>query len=355
MGRGRPGILWRITGGQPVVEEERASLVPDDEAERTDLGGAAQKLEFHSVGDLRGGFNDCLGEERRSSRGGTPRGRAISLAPVRADVSRSSAEELEILFRISYAVRHAVRQSGASPKRGEIVSMGAAGSPTEELDRVAEAQVLSCLEEEGIDWNVLSEEVGYVDRGGSRLLVVDPVDGSHNALRGFPMSTVSLAVGHATLGGIEVGVVHNLDNGVTHWAQRGRGAFRDGHALHTRKWEPRTELFCVNLGRHSTPRAARLAEKGRRVRSLGCASLELAMVAQGSADAYFFENDNVGRNLRVTDIAAAYLIVREAGGGISDAAQQPLESFPLSLDQRTSIFAWGDPSFAHHAVSEGYL
>ncbi|MGA7862262.1 MAG: inositol monophosphatase family protein, partial [Thermoplasmata archaeon] len=261
-------------------------------------------------------------------------------------MTRESSEELEILFRMAYAVRHSVRQSGASPRRGEIVAMGAAGSPTEELDRIAEAQVFSCLEEEGVDWDVLSEEAGFVKRGGSRLLVVDPVDGSHNALRGFPMSTVSLALGRSTLGDIDVGVVHNLDNGVTHWAERNHGAFRDGHRLHTRTWEPRTELFCVNLGRHSTPRAARLAEKGRRVRSLGCASLELAMVAQGSADAYLFENDNEGRNLRVTDIAAAYLVVREAGGGISDATQQPLETFPLSLDQRTSVFAWGDPSFA---------
>ncbi len=270
-------------------------------------------------------------------------------------MSGSDAGELETLFRIGYAVRHAVRQSGASPKRGEIVAMGAAGSPTEEIDRIAEAQIFASLEEEGRDWNVLSEEAGFVDRGGSKLLVVDPVDGSHNALRGFPMSTVSLALGSATLSDVMLGVVHNLDNGVTHWAQKGRGAFRDGHRIRTRAWEARKELFCVNLGRHSTAKAARLAERGRRVRSLGCASLELAMVAQGSADAYFFENDNEGRNLRVTDIAAAYLIVREAGGGISDATQQPIERFPLSLDERTSVFAWGDPSFAQQAGAEGYL
>jgi NAD+ kinase len=270
-------------------------------------------------------------------------------------MTRETAEELEVLFRMCYAVRHSVRQSGASPRRGEIVAMGAAGSPTEEIDRIAEAQVFSSLEEEGVDWSVLSEEAGFVRRGGSRLLVVDPVDGSHNALRGFPMSTVSLALGESTLGDIDVGVIHNLDNGSTHWAERGRGAYRDGHRLRTRTWEARKELFCVNLGRHSTSRAAQLAEKGRRVRSLGCASLELAMVAQGSADAYFFENDNEGRNLRVTDIAAAFLVVREAGGGITDAAGQSLESFPLTLDQRTSVFAWGDASFARHAVSEGYL
>jgi fructose-1,6-bisphosphatase/inositol monophosphatase family enzyme len=270
-------------------------------------------------------------------------------------VTRETADELEILFRISYAVRHAVRQSGASPHRAEIVAMGAAGSPTEELDRIAEAQVFSSLEEEGVDWNVLSEEAGLVKRGGSRLLVVDPVDGSHNALRGFPMSTVSLALGSSTLGDIDVGVIHNLDNGVTYWAERNQGAFRDGRRLRTRTWEARTELFCVNLGRHSTARASRLAEKGRRVRSLGCASFELAMVAQGSADAYFFENDDEGRNLRATDIAAAYLVLREAGGGFTDTAQQTLEPFPLSLDRRTSVFAWGDPSFARHAASEGYL
>ena len=270
-------------------------------------------------------------------------------------MSKSESGELETLFRIGYAVRHAVRQSGASPKRGDIVAMGAAGSPTEEIDRIAEAQIFTTLDEEGRNWNVLSEEAGFVQRGGSRLLVVDPVDGSHNALRGFPMSTVSLALGSGSLSDVSVGVVHNLDNGVTHWAEKGKGAFRDGHRIRTRSWEARKELFCVNLGRHSTARAARLAERGRRVRSLGCASLELAMVAQGSADAYFFENDDEGRNLRVTDIAAAYLIVREAGGGITDAAQQSLEPFPLSLDRRTSVFAWGDPSFAQHAVEEGYL
>ncbi len=231
--------------------------------------------------------------------------------------------------------------------------MGADGTPTEEVDRVAEAQVLSVLEAEGVDWDLLSEEVGFVRRGGQRLLVVDPVDGSHNVLRGLPLATVSLALGGSTLGGIEVGVVHNLDSGVTYWAERGRGAFRDGRVIRTRAWQQRDELLCVNLGRHSTPRALKLAERGRRIRSLGCASFELAMVAQGTADAYYFENDTESRNLRVTDIAAGLLLLREAGGGASDAAGQSLDSFPLSLDRRTSVFAWGDPAFARQARTPG--
>lgn len=253
--------------------------------------------------------------------------------------------EVEILFRISHAVHGAVRQARTSPHRADVVAMGADGSPTEELDRVAEGQLLSVLEAEGVDWDVVSEEIGHVKRGGDRTLVVDPIDGSHNALRGLPFATVSLALGRENLRGIEVGVVHDLYTGTTFWATRGGGAFCDGRPIHVRTWEARSELFFVNLGRHSTKRALALAERGRRIRSLGCASLEMAMVARGAADAYFFENDTPNRNLRVTDIAAAYRIVLEAGGGVGDASYASLDAFPLELGRHTSVCAWGDRTF----------
>jgi len=261
-------------------------------------------------------------------------------------VTGAPDRELEVLLRIAAAVQGVVRQGATSPHRGDVVAMGADGSPTEQLDRVAEAQVLAVLKEEGLDWNLLSEEIGLVERGGSKLLVVDPIDGSHNALRNMPFATVSLALGRDTLGGIEKGVVRDLTNGITYWAARGLGAFRDGRRIHTRAWDLRSELFFVNLGRHSTPNAVQLAEHGRRIRSLGCASLEIAFVAQGAADAYFFENDTLPRNLRVTDIAAAYRILLEAGGGMTDAAGRPVEGIPLDLAEHTSVFGFGDPRFA---------
>jgi len=267
----------------------------------------------------------------------------------------SADRDLSILFRVAASVHRAVRRSHTNPHRGDVVAMGADGSPTEEIDRIAEGQVLSLLEAEHVDWDILSEEVGLVRRGGQRTLVVDPIDGSHNALRGLPFATVSLALGRDTLDGIDAGVVYDLTNGFTYWATRGGGAFRDGRPLRTRPWSPKAELFFVNLGRHSTPRAVALAGKGRRIRSLGCASLEMVLVAQGGADAYFFENDTENRNLRVTDIAAAQRILLEAGGGVSDAAQRSIGKIPLRLDQHTSIFAWGDPEFSRRAPIEGYL
>ena len=262
--------------------------------------------------------------------------------------------DLEVLFRVAQTVHAGFRQSSTSPHRGDVVAMGADGSPTEEVDRIAEAQLLAALDAEGVDWDVLSEEAGHVRRGGGKVLVVDPIDGSHNALRGLPYSTVSLGLGRTDLGGIDTAVVRDLSRGVTYWAERGRGAYRNGHRLTTRSWVPRAELMFLNLGRHATPRAVGLAGRARRVRSLGCASLEMLAVAEGAADAYVFENDTVGRNLRVTDIAAAYRILVEAGGNASNLEGRSLAEFPLTLGERTSVFAWGDSAFGSHARTEGY-
>src|SRR5208282_5210826 len=184
----------------------------------------------------------------------------------------------------------------------------------------AETEILKVLDAEGVDWNLISEEIGHVARGGQSTLVVDPIDGTANALRNLPFSTVSLALGHRDLAGIEIGLVRDLHRGTTYWAVRGQGAFRDGRPIRTRTWNSRSEIFFVNLGRPATERAGRLAMKSRRIRSLGCASLEVLLVAQGSADAYFFENSPETRNLRATDVAAAYRI-------------------PLEVERRTSVFS----------------
>ncbi|MGD0250993.1 MAG: inositol monophosphatase family protein, partial [Thermoplasmata archaeon] len=174
--------------------------------------------------------------------------------------------DLEVMFRVSVAVHRLVRDAATSPHRGDVVAMGADGSPTEELDRLAEAEILSVLASEGVDWNLVSEEAGYVARGGTRTLVVDPIDGTMNTLRNLPFSTVSLALGRDNLAGVEVGLVRDLYRGTTWWAVRGQGAFVDGRPIHTRPWNPKGEILFANLGYRATNRAVRLAGRSRRVR-----------------------------------------------------------------------------------------
>jgi len=230
--------------------------------------------------------------------------------------------------------------------------MGASGTPTEELDRLAEHAILTALDEEGADWNVVSEEVGEVRRGGGKTLVIDPIDGTANAVRHLPFSTVSLALGTRDLGGIDLGLVRDLTRGTTYWAARGQGAFRDGRPIRTRPWPGRGEVVFLNLGRAASERSAALGGRARRVRSLGCASLELALVAEGAGDAYIFENSDASKNLRATDIAAAYRILLEAGGGATDVQGSSLDSFPLGVVQRTTVVAWGDASFGRQLWAE---
>src|SRR5579863_1661044 len=120
-------------------------------------------------------------------------------AQVRPSVRRAADPDLEALFRVCSVVHRTLRQATTSPHRADVVAMGADGTPTEQLDRAAEAQILEFLETERLPWNVLSEEAGVIDRGGELTLVVDPVDGTHNALRGLPFYTISVALGRSTL------------------------------------------------------------------------------------------------------------------------------------------------------------
>ena len=257
----------------------------------------------------------------------------------------SVRRELGVLQRLGLAVERVARDSARSPHRADVVAMGASGTPTEELDRLAESTILRALDAEGVDWNVVSEEVGAVARGGAKTLVIDPIDGTANAVRNLPFATVSLALGTHDLAGVEMGLVRDLTRGTTYFAVRGEGAYRDGRPIRTRVWPGKGEVVFVNLGRFASPRSASLVGRARRVRALGCASLEMALVAEGAADAYVFESSEPARNLRVTDIAAGYRILLEAGGGLSDAQGGPLEPLPLGVERRTTVLAWGDPAF----------
>ena len=247
---------------------------------------------------------------------------------------------VDLLGDLAVAVQHAVDNLRGDP--AEILGRGADGAPSSRLDRVAEAAVLDRLEEIHARVNVLSEEAGFVDRGGDSLLVLDPVDGTHNALRGVPAFSVSLALGHSRLGDVAEGLVRDLVSGATYRASKGQGATLDGRPIHVRRYDPKDVLFSVYLGSNAEPDAARVAAKARRVRHLGAASLDLCLVARGAADLYFMHSREERLKLRACDIAAGTLIVREAGGQVLDLAGRQLD-MPLTADAHTDLIALGDP------------
>src|SRR4030042_6469149 len=75
-------------------------------------------------------------------------------------------------------------------KLGKTIGLGADGTPTSYIDKVAEDIALKLLKKSEIKVNLLSEEIGFVDFGGRYIFILDPIDGTRNAYRGIPLFSV---------------------------------------------------------------------------------------------------------------------------------------------------------------------
>jgi fructose-1,6-bisphosphatase/inositol monophosphatase family enzyme len=222
------------------------------------------------------------------------------------------------------------------------VGKGASGSDTSKIDKFAEDAVLAFMDEQGIGLNVLSEEIGFVDRGGKKTLVLDPIDGTVNCTRGIPFFSISMAVCNKTMSDCDHALVRNLYSGDTYYARRGGGAELNGHRIAVSKFNRDDSIFLMFDGRDVAPESEKVKAIASRVRTMGCASLEMCLVAQGSAQAHYMNCTKRSRMIRIVDIAASCLILREAGGEVVDLTGKKLD-MELSLDDRKNFLAYGDP------------
>jgi fructose-1,6-bisphosphatase/inositol monophosphatase family enzyme len=218
---------------------------------------------------------------------------------------------------------------------GTNIGIGADGTPTKYVDKLAEDVALKVLKKADISLNLLSEEAGFIDNGGDYTFVLDPVDGTRNAYRGIPFYSVSLAVGKKDLSDVSFGLVKNIPTGELFLAEQGHGSFLNNSLISIPDVPSKELLLGVMLGSHMESTFLSLVQRNK-VRSLGAASLEMCMVATGALDAFV-----VGREyLRVTDIAAATIIVKEVGGMVTTLQGTPLD-IPLNLEERTGLIAAG--------------
>lgn len=248
---------------------------------------------------------------------------------------------LGTLREMARAVKANIDLIPSVTERGREVQMGADGTPTAQIDKIAENTVLDYIARNGISLDVLSEEIGYVDNGGEEVLVLDPVDGSNNAIDDIPFYTVSMAVGSGRLSGIRLAYLYNPVTGEEWWAEKGKGAFKNGKRIHVREADSDHLVMSVYLGKRSTQEACFLARRVAMLRCFGCTSLEIAMIAEGRMDGYYLGTANLRRRVRVVDIAAAYLILKEAGGFVQDLEGNDLD-LPLDLEHRSNMVAFGD-------------
>ncbi len=238
----------------------------------------------------------------------------------------------------------------APAERRREIGAGEGGDTTVAVDELAEDLVFAELErlhQAGERFTVVSEERGEVDFGGDGVrVVVDPIDGSLNAKRGLPAFSLSVAVADGpTLEDVVFGFVHDFGWGEEWVATRGKGASRDGERLDPAAGEHRCddgrlEILAVESAdpRWVAASLDGLLDSAHRLRAFGSIALSLVQVAAARADGMVSL-----RNARSFDVAAAQLVVREAGGHVSfPRCDGPLDC-PLDLEPRSPVVAARTP------------
>ncbi len=249
---------------------------------------------------------------------------------------------LRLLKDVADAAEKAVKAS----KRemwDEDEGIGADGTRTSGIDKIAETAVLHYLDGEGNPVNVLSEECGFLDFGREKTLIIDPIDGTYNALRDIPLYSISLAIASNSMADTSLALIRNLSTGDEFRAEKGKGAQRNGIRIRSREFHFGDSVFSVMLGKRAHKDAYRIAEIPKRVRGFGSAALEIAMVASGTLDLYYYRAAEKSGGLRIVDIAAGTLILREAGGEVYNEKGVPVD-MELDVKRRTSVMAVGDKS-----------
>jgi len=188
-----------------------------------------------------------------------------------------------------------------------------------EVDRLAEAEIIKELRRAYPDHGTLGEESGQKGNP-SKVWIIDPLDGTHNYLRGFPHFSVS--IGFRDHGDLIYGVVYDPLRDEIFTASKGDGAFLNDRRIRVSKRENLQGAmiatgFPYRQRKHieaqlSMTRA--LLTEAEDIRRTGSAALDLAYVASGRLDGYF----EIGLNS--WDMAAGVLLVREAGGQTCDFA-----------------------------------
>jgi myo-inositol-1(or 4)-monophosphatase len=219
----------------------------------------------------------------------------------------------------------AARKAARTLKRdfGEVehlqVSLKGPANFVTAADRRAEQTLYEELTKARPGYGFLGEEGGRREGADkTHTWIVDPLDGTTNFLHGVPHFAVSIALERE--GTIVAGLVYNPANDELFTAERGKGAFLNDKRLRVAARQRLVDaLLACGLPHHGRGdlalfrrEFAAVQDKVAGLRRFGAATLDLAWVAAGRLDAYW------ERNISPWDMAAGLLLVREAGGYVTD-------------------------------------
>jgi myo-inositol-1(or 4)-monophosphatase len=201
------------------------------------------------------------------------------------------------------------------------------------LDSKAQQAIKEALIDASLPVRVVSEEGDYEIGEQGPILVLDPVDGTTNMARGIPFACTSMALSATPyMSGVTLGLVKDLYSGDVYRAERNRGAWRAGKRITPSKSRLVGEaLVSLDISK-STPvdMVKQLIASAGHIRQTGSSALALCHLASGTIDAHV----DVRGMLRITDVAAGLLILREAGGAFITESALATE---LELARKTKL------------------
>ena len=228
-------------------------------------------------------------------------------------------------------IERAARKAGAKLRRdfGEIehlqVSQKGPADFVSKADQAAERTLYDELCYARPGWGFVMEEAGIIEgEPGKPRFIVDPLDGTSNFLHAIPHFSISIAVQEprpdGSWGDVTAALVYQPVTDESYWAERGRGAWLHDRRLRVGARRLLNECLVATgipyMGHGDFAQWSRIfgavAPEVAGIRRYGAASLDLACVAAGRFDG-FWESD-----LAIWDVAAGMLLVREAGGFVSD-------------------------------------
>ncbi|MCE1164813.1 MAG: inositol monophosphatase [Bacteroidetes bacterium] len=187
-----------------------------------------------------------------------------------------------------------------------------------EVDKRSEANIIDIIKSEYPSHNILSEEIGAINKDSDVKWIIDPIDGTINYAHGIPICCISIGIEKA--GEIVMGGIFNPFSGELFFAEKGKGSYLNDKPIHVSEESVLDKSLLVTGFPYSTGNNpnkpvevfAAFVNRDIPIRRLGSAALDICWTACGRFDGFW------EYNLNAWDVAAGYLILTEAGGKVTD-------------------------------------
>jgi len=206
---------------------------------------------------------------------------------------------------------------------GEIenlqVSLKGPGDFVTASDKKVEKILIDELKNARPNYSILSEEAGEIKKEDEFKWIIDPIDGTSNFLHGIPHFAISIGLEHKNE--IICGIVYDPIKDEMFTAEKGNGAYLNNQRIRvSARSELKNCMIFTGGPKHDALDKEKSMEEYNNfsskilapIRKLGSASLDIAYVASGRCDGFW------QRNLNYWDFAAGIILVKEAGGFITD-------------------------------------